>query len=336
MKTTLLALTTTAAITAALFAQGDLNPPPGGPSATMKTLDQLEARTPIPKSPATPVAGPHFTITASGSYYLTGNITVSTGSAIVVADGINNVTLNLNGFTIASALTGSASGTAIELLGNPSGVSISHGNISSGTTVTSAGVVTPAGFENGIDGPDRYFYPNALVTQVHVSGVASNGIRVGQGTVTECNAINCGGSGIVCETITNSIANRCGIIGISAVTATNCSGDAASTYGISCNGNAINCSGSSYNGTGLSCYSNATNCSGTSVSSNGFECRGNATNCTGSTNNTNYSGISVDGTASFCRGENTNGGRALYAAIAIGCTSVRGTISSPSKQLGTP
>jgi hypothetical protein len=42
------------------LAQGSLTPPPGAPAPTMKTLDQIEARTPISSAP--------FTISAPGSY----------------------------------------------------------------------------------------------------------------------------------------------------------------------------------------------------------------------------------------------------------------------------
>ena len=70
---------------------GELNPPPGAPSPTMKTLDEVEPRTPIGVLP--------FTISQSGSYYLTGNLTGVAGQhgITINADG---VTLDLNGFTI--------------------------------------------------------------------------------------------------------------------------------------------------------------------------------------------------------------------------------------------
>jgi hypothetical protein len=56
-----------------LLAQGPLDPPPGPPAVTMKTLDQVEPRTDL----AT-VAGDaayHHIITAPGSYYLTATST---------------------------------------------------------------------------------------------------------------------------------------------------------------------------------------------------------------------------------------------------------------------
>src|SRR5579871_3926344 len=74
-----------------VFAQGSLTPP-GAPAPTMKTLSQIEPRTPISSLP--------FTISTSGSYYLTGNL--SLGSA---SDGItvsaDDVAIDLNGFVLS-------------------------------------------------------------------------------------------------------------------------------------------------------------------------------------------------------------------------------------------
>jgi parallel beta-helix repeat protein len=73
------------------FAQGSLTPP-GAPAPTMKTLDQIEPRTPISALP--------YNITAAGSYYLTTNLTGISG-----ANGItimaNYVTIDLHGFTLS-------------------------------------------------------------------------------------------------------------------------------------------------------------------------------------------------------------------------------------------
>jgi len=70
------------------FGQGSLTPP-GLPSPTMKTLDQVEPRIPISSAP--------YTISQSGSYYLTTNLTSSGHGIIITTSG---VTLDLMGFTV--------------------------------------------------------------------------------------------------------------------------------------------------------------------------------------------------------------------------------------------
>jgi len=84
----------------AVFAQGSLTPPAGTPAPTMKTLAQVEPRTPISSLP--------FTINQPGSYYLTGNLT-GTASQNGITISADNVTLDLMGFSlngVASSLSG--------------------------------------------------------------------------------------------------------------------------------------------------------------------------------------------------------------------------------------
>ena len=83
---------------ASIFAQGALTPL-GAPSPTMKSLDQIEARTIISALP--------YTITASGSYYLTGNLT-ATGSGAGITVSADNVTIDLNGFALIAGGSGTA------------------------------------------------------------------------------------------------------------------------------------------------------------------------------------------------------------------------------------
>ena len=70
------------------WAQGGLTPP-GAPGPTMRTLAQVEPRTPISNA--------NFTISSSGSYYLTTNLVCAGVGITIDAD---NVTLDLNGFAI--------------------------------------------------------------------------------------------------------------------------------------------------------------------------------------------------------------------------------------------
>jgi hypothetical protein len=286
--------------------QGPLTPP-GAPAPTMKTLDQIEARTPVQSLAA---AAP-YTISQPGSYYLTGNITVATGDAIVIDS--DDVSLDLNGFTIGSTLTGSTSGYAIYISGYRSRLTVRHGSILSGNTVPASGSAVGAGFTNGIFAGSSI--TQALVSEVHVTGVAGTGIFIDfQGVVDRCTVRDCG-SGIIAEEVQNCSVANCQFSGIQA------------------SGNATHCTAFGRDGNGLSCV-NATNCTGTSTQSTGLICSGNASNCTGSSISGN-AGISVVGTASFCRGDRS-GGVAIAASNAIGCTVVSGSVDAPEKSLGTP
>lgn len=73
------------------MAQGPLTPT-GGPSETMKSLDQIEPRTPIAELP--------FAITESGSYVVTDNLS-SAGYGIIVA--ASGVTIDLAGHTLSGS-----------------------------------------------------------------------------------------------------------------------------------------------------------------------------------------------------------------------------------------
>lgn len=82
-----------------LFAQGPLFPP-GPPGPTQRTLTELAPRQPISEVP--------ITISEPGSYYLTGNLTVTDpDGSLTAAININSsdVTLDLNGFTLSGPNT---------------------------------------------------------------------------------------------------------------------------------------------------------------------------------------------------------------------------------------
>src|SRR5690348_6198610 len=97
-------------------AQGTLTPP-GGPAPSMRTLLQIEPRTPISSLP--------FAISSSGSYYLTTNLTgISGNNGITVSSG--NVTIDLGGFTLSGV---SGSGDGVNVSGTVTNVSVFNGTI---------------------------------------------------------------------------------------------------------------------------------------------------------------------------------------------------------------
>ena len=239
------------------FAQGSLTPP-GAPAPTMKTLDQIEARTPISSAP--------YTINNPGSYYLTTNLNVTGGNAITI--NASQVTLDLGGFTIFSTAPG-GSGFAIGLLsatGNTD-ITIRNGHIKGGIT-NNAGAFNGPGFNVGI-GFSSSLPSSVRVSGISVSGCLSHGIYLftGNSTVVEsCTVSTVGSTGISADTVSHCTANICGSYGINATIASDCLGYAIGAgtglYATTAN----NCYGQSSSGTGLSVIGSAIGCYGQSVS----------------------------------------------------------------------
>ena len=300
------------------FAQGSLAPP-GAPAPTMKSLDQIEPRTPISSAP--------FVISAGGSYYLTTNVTVGSGDAITIA--ANNVTLDLKGFTITSTLPAAASDTAVLLSGWVTNIAIYNGHISSGVTTTAGGVFDGSGFAYGI----RYSgtnVQNVRVRDVSVTGVLTYGIYLGldSSTVVEsCAVKDVGSYGILADTVSDSSAQNCGSVGIDAQTAHNCTGSISNGYAAMYVITAENCYGScSGSGYGLIAFT-ANNCcgfsSGNSYGSYGlYALTGN--NCYGYSGGSGGYGIYASYQALNCFGLTAGQGYGVYTVIAQGCYGASG------------
>ena len=215
---TLLVCSATLALTESIFAQGSITPP-GAPAPTMKSLDQIEARTPISSAP--------FFINASGSYYLTKNLTVATGSAIAI--NVSDVSLDLNGFTISSTQNPASSGVAIYMTGASRNVAIFNGAISSGVTV-SGGTYSGTGFGYGVYCPSAV---SVRVSGVSVAGVLNHGIYLGfsSSVVEACTVDTAGGYGIAASAVSHSTALNTGSAGVFGNNVSDCC-CTSSLYGI--------------------------------------------------------------------------------------------------------
>jgi hypothetical protein len=296
-----------------ILAQGPLTPPPGAPAPTMKTLDQLdaklEARTPISSAP--------FTINAPGSYYLTGNLAVSDGDAIVIAT--SGVTIDLAGFTISSS-SAPAAGTGILIKFGVSGITIKNGHIKGGVTFNGVSFSAGPGFHSGINyvgGAPT----NVLISGLTVSGCSALGINLGtsRGSVVQHCTVNVvAETGISARNVAHCAAGDCGVAAIVADAAQNCHGAGGlGGRGISA-GVADNCTGTAVTGEGI--FANAaSNCAGTSITGVGLFTQQLATGCRGNSDSGAY-GLHSLGSASNSSGIVATAGVGLRAVVANNCT----------------
>lgn len=302
------------------FGQGALTPF-GAPAPTMKTLAQIEPRTPISSAP--------FTIAQPGSYYLTTNLAVTTGDAITI--NASHVTLDLNGFAISSSDTmADPSGTGV-LLNNTNAVPgqiglhdivIFNGVIAGGYT-NNSGIWQGAGFNAGISFSGSVAPLNVRVQDVSISGCFNYGINVGlSGSVVEsCVVQSVGSYGIYANSVSRSAATYCGnhaIIGREVSDSDgNCLGTGDGIYGVSVN----NSYGTSVSGDGIYAQNSAQNSTGQSATGTGLAASGTVTGCYGTSTSSGGSGSGLDAgyTALNCFGSASGSGDGIDAAVAMNC-----------------
>ena len=289
MKRNIILLLAALSVQLPVFGQGPLVPT-GAPGPTFKTLQQIEARTPVSSVP--------FVISGRGSYYLVSNIIVAAGTVITIST--NDVTLDLNGFSIISTAS-PPSGTAIQLGSGVMGIEIVNGHIS-------------GNFVHGIHDSGTIAC-QARVTSISVRGCSSNGISLVTGgslsAIDRCTARAIGVRGLAAYSVTDSAATQCEVQGIAASMTFNSigqsTGDGPGIFAIS----ALNCHGSSLNGPGIDAVT-AQNCSGGSRLGIGLDATVAAT-CNGESDQSQ--GIRAD-SVSNCHGV-SGLNRGIFAGLAI-------------------
>jgi parallel beta-helix repeat protein len=188
LKLTVLAvfLTTINSQLSTSFAQGSLTPP-GAPAATMKSLDQVEPRTPVDAVHTPGGVGIEYLITQSGSYYLTTNL-VGVSGDIGIYIGASDVTLDLNGFSVLGA-PGAFFG--ISIVNGNANITVRNGTIS--------GWITEPGIYNNAS--------HVVLEHLNLSG-NEHGLNCANDTVVrDCVVSDSGVDGIVLGN--NSIVNNC-------------------------------------------------------------------------------------------------------------------------------
>jgi hypothetical protein len=121
----LLLLSTLVSQLSTAFAQGSLTPP-GAPAPTMKSLDQVEPRTPVDAAHTPGDGSNEFIISKAGSYCFTTNI-VGVSGKYGIQIAANNVTLDLKGFALLGT---SASLTGINIPLGYTNITVHNGTIS--------------------------------------------------------------------------------------------------------------------------------------------------------------------------------------------------------------
>lgn len=320
MKTTTLFL---ALSTASLLAQGPLAPLTA-PAPSMKTLDQIEARTAIQKSPAVPLAGPHYIISKPGSYYLTGNIEVVSGNGINIT--ASNVCLDLNGFSLINTTASPAAGAAIDLAANLNNIQIRNGNISSGTVRTSSGpqswqaTFVEKGWSHGIQDSPFASVQGVLLSHLTIEKCASDGIYLsGSSAIEHLTATANGGNGVYAiqssmTQVTATLNGSKGIVGYRGCIS-NSTASSNGYVGVDSGASSLMAVTASQNGsTGIySSYGNITNAAAYNNGGDGISMyQGSISHSTGSSNTSNgivaYEGSITDSSASY------NGGMGIFAS----------------------
>lgn len=290
---------------AKLARAGGLNPPPGPVAPTMKTLDQVEPRTPLGP------ADVPITISIGGSYYLTGDIFSVNAPSFMIRITASDVTLDLNGFSVdgASDIGVTPIGILVErfaenveIRGGTVRECTSHGvdatgashlrlvdvrlrnNGGDGARIGLKGAAVRCAAQN--NGASGFFVDEgSAVVECVASGNVGSGVNtfVGGAVITGCSLSANGADGVsaVASVISNCSANVNGRDGVRV------SGDCA-VLGNNCHGNGV-----SIEGAGIRVVNNADN-------------RIEGNNCTG-----NDLGIRVGSGGNFiarntCSGNTTN------------------------------
>jgi parallel beta-helix repeat protein len=148
---------------------GPLAPPAGPITSTYKTLTEVEPRIELNATNTPGNSSCVFLINKSGSYYLTGNMTVPSGKNGIQIYG-TGVTIDLNGFTITGS-PGSLSGITTNKV-YWSDITVKNGAVE----------------YCGVDGIDFSTVWSSHITSVAVGENAGAGISVLDGIVDHCTA----------------------------------------------------------------------------------------------------------------------------------------------------
>lgn len=251
---------------ATISVAGPLAPPPGPITATNKTLSEVEPRIAV-NDVNTPGVGTTsvYRITAPGSYYLTGNV-AAVGSKNAIGVYANNVTLDLNGFTVEG------------IAGNSSAVILVVGDTTNPSTDPRGNVTIKNGTVRGGGGTGVLAQPG--VAGLRLQGITARnnsnvGISIdGRAELENCSAQDNGSHGF-------SLGND--VVVSSCIARSNGGDEFRAGAGVVFTNCVADNTGGSGNGFNVGVGAAFTNCSAlNSALDAGFDCDGGGafTNCT--------------------------------------------------------
>lgn len=298
--------------------------PPGAPAPTMKSLDEIDAKL----EKRTPISSLPFTITASGSYYVTGHLT-GTASQHGISIDASDVTLDLGGFTLTGPTTDAAT-HAVRIIAGRSNVVVRDGIVRNwvgggiiAESVTSKRIVVEGLTLSGPDGIGISLGSHSTARDCMVELSGNTGISTGISCqIIDCRVVDTGGSGIVTgnsSTLINCTAVNAGQAGISVGSgstligclSTECTG---SGFALTSQSSVQNCTSDNNGSDGFSGLLGNTlsGCAAKDNAANGFTFTTNCTldGCTAASNQSN--GINT-GEAASIRGctARANGGSGI-------------------------
>ncbi len=185
----------------------------------MKTLDQVQPRTPVDSTNTPGDASNKFIINTPGSYYLTGNV-VGVSAKHGISIQADNVTLDLNGFAVR--ITGSTTMNGIDVPSPQANIIVRNGVIRNWKNGVNAPSATSSRYENlnvaSNSGVGLSLSAGVLVKDCVVTNNGGDGIDVGSdATVIDCVSRLNSGNGIVLAgagLVNHCVADACGFAGI--------------------------------------------------------------------------------------------------------------------------
>lgn len=196
-RPSLLAVALIAGTVVGTAAAGPLDPPAGPVASTMKTLAEIEPRILISGASTPGDADSQFKITAHGSYYLNGSLTISSGREFLEINA-SNVVVDLGGFRINGA-AGSLNG--IRVAPGVTNVTIRNGSIvgfdqSGILTAVDIGVVLEDLVITDVGDDGILAGAGSRLRNITVVDAGADGIQTyGGSIVRDCVAVSCGASG---------------------------------------------------------------------------------------------------------------------------------------------